>query len=247
MIGSVSRRTCLVVVAVGAVSAVGVVLVRRYDPRRVDPCADHRLVHRPDGTAPTRWLTDEMRQDHMHRSLVELFAGEPRDLGWAPGMEAQLRAVITPLLPRLPGATLSRVCCHSTACRIVVDLTPALKDRLNADARRALARAGRVGSPELTFGLATAALESMGFAVPMRRTNSARPWWSSLACRFGYCEVGGVAELRAFTALLREESTVLFDPLTYRPADYAAWLQRRKLARSAVNGEPAQGGPAGPP
>jgi hypothetical protein len=226
----VAGRTSLVLAALVALST-GVFLARRYEGNRVDPCGDHHVVNRPGRTAPARFLTDELREDRKHRSLVELYGAEPRNVGWAPGMEAQLRSAMAPTLARLPGATLSRVCCHSTACRIVIDVTPELKARLNADAREALARTGRVVRGEPAFGLATPALEAMGFAAPSRRPNSARPWWNSFACRFGYCDLGGPAERRNLATLLHEDSIVMFDPMTYSPSDYACWLERRNLAR----------------
>jgi hypothetical protein len=90
--------------------------------------AAHRLKRQP-ATVPHTFIL--ARVTATRTSAWQMFEAEPRDAAWAPRMEGNLLTRLAPALAAMPGASLGELTCHSSACRVTVDLTPELKRELN--------------------------------------------------------------------------------------------------------------------
>jgi len=115
-----------------AVLFVADITIRDSEEAAVE-CLDHQVA--PGGPRDeSAWLIQAVRKSA--RRTDELFRQEPRDPSWAPTMEREIRRLVSPVLPEMGGVALTALCCHRTACRMVVRVTPELRKSLAKSAAR---------------------------------------------------------------------------------------------------------------
>jgi len=220
------------VAAVGTTVVVGIYL--RGEPPREDGCASHQTVLGTPALKPGDWLLGSRRSSFERRSSDELFALEPRHVVWAEAMEHEIRSLIEPEITKLDGLRLGALCCHRTACRLVLHLTRDLKERLNTEARRQ--------GQETIF----AAAKILGEAGPIGRgrwDNPDTPEWRKRARFFGLGIIPDVTVFWRMERKLREEIIIYFDEKTHDPAALAGSVQQiRAKMRSRLEEKPKDGG-----
>jgi hypothetical protein len=136
-------------------------------------------------------------------------------------MEEAIRAALAPHVAALAGASLSELRCHATACRLAVELTPALKARLDLEAPDGV-------------GFATDRLVG-SLGAPLARASDALwddeevPAWVRLLG-----DLGSWLDRERHRRLTRETTILMFDEGTHDPAGYAARIAAVRARRAAA-------------